>query len=54
MTTESKKTKKKYKKPEMKKEPLVTFGAVCNGTTSGQRKAATAPPASCNPVRLIS
>lgn len=54
MSTESNKRKKKYKKPEIKKEPLVTFGAVCNGTTSGQRKASTAPPASCNSARLIS
>lgn len=54
MTSEIKKTKKKYKKPELKKEPLVTFGAVCNGTTTGQRKAATVPPANCNSARLIS
>ncbi|MBY0516472.1 MAG: hypothetical protein K2P81_06165 [Bacteriovoracaceae bacterium] len=48
------KKKKKYVKPEIKKEPLVTFGAVCNGTTTGGRKAVTTPPARCNSARLIS
>lgn len=51
---ETTKKKKTYKKPQIKKESLVTFGAVCNGTTTGSRKATTAPPASCNSARLLS
>ncbi len=54
MDKENKKAKKKYKKPELKKEPLVIFGAICNGTTVGQRKSVTTPPANCNAGRLIS
>ncbi len=32
--------KKEYIKPEIKSEDLVSFGALCNGTEIGGRKAA--------------
>lgn len=54
MKEETKKKKKKYIKPEIKKEALVTFGALCNGSNGGQRKAATTPPLNCNSARLLS
>lgn len=46
--------KKKYVKPEIVSEDLVSFGAVCNGTTNGNRKASTGSPNFCNSRRLNS
>ena len=46
--------KKIYRKPEITSEQLHTYGAVCNGTTTGQRKAFTSPPDNCNATRLNS
>lgn len=51
---ETKKDKKPYTKPEIESEKLNTYGAICNGTFTGGRKASTAPPAPCNPSRLNS
>lgn len=49
-----KKQKKKYVKPEIISEDLVSFGALCNGTTTGQRKGSTGAPNFCNSTRLNS
>ena len=50
----TKKSKKKYIKPELKSEDLNAYGAVCNGTASGGRKAVAGPPTFCNSSRLNS
>ena len=49
-----KKNKKKYIKPELKSEKLNAFGASCNGTTNGGRKASTGAPNFCNASRVSS
>jgi len=61
MTTEKKDTKlenvkpkKKYVKPEIVTEDLNVFGAACNGTTNGGRKASTSAPANCGANKLNS
>ncbi|GAB4019774.1 MAG: hypothetical protein Fur0010_22040 [Bdellovibrio sp.] len=52
---EKKKNKKKiYKKPKIETEKLLSFGAVCNGTFNGGRKASTGAPDFCNSKRLNS
>jgi hypothetical protein len=48
------KKKKKYLKPELKSEKLNAYGAVCNGTVVGGRKAVAGPPTFCNSSRLNS
>lgn len=47
-------TKKKYISPKIESEVLNTYGAVCNGTANGGRKASTAAPDLCNSKRLNS
>lgn len=46
--------KKPYEKPEIESEELLTFGALCNGATSGGRKASTGGPNFCNAKKLTS
>ena len=46
--------KKKYIKPKVETETLTIYGAACDGTTSGSRKASVAPPSFCNSARLNS
>jgi hypothetical protein len=48
--------KKTYETPCITTEDLLTFGAVCNGTTQGSRKETTSPspPPACNAARLKS
>lgn len=46
--------KRVYVKPQIKSEKLNSYGAVCNGTTVGGRKASSAGPAFCNAARLNS
>lgn len=46
--------KKKYVKPTIETEDLNTYGAVCNGTFRGGRKASAGPPNPCNASRLNS
>jgi hypothetical protein len=46
--------KKKYIKPQIQSEKLNSYGAVCNGTTVGGRKASSSGPAFCNAARLMS
>ncbi|MFA6236654.1 MAG: hypothetical protein WC635_04930 [Bacteriovorax sp.] len=46
--------KKTYTKPKIQSEKLNSYGAVCNGSTTGGRKATTAAPALCNASRLNS
>jgi hypothetical protein len=46
--------KKKYVKPEIVSEDLNVFGASCNGSLSGGRKASTGAPNFCNASRLNS
>lgn len=53
-TSKIKPAKKKYIKPQMQSENLNSYGAVCNGTTNGGRKASSTAPAFCNASRLNS
>lgn len=46
--------KKPYEKPEVESEDLLTFGALCNGTAAGGRKASTGAPNFCNSKKLTS
>ena len=48
--------KKKYKSPTIESENLNTYGALCNGTTTGGRKVTASPvPAPfCNASKLNS
>lgn len=48
------KKKRNYVKPQIQSEKLNSYGAVCNGTTVGGRKASTAGPAFCNASKLNS
>lgn len=43
--------KKKYIKPEIASEKLNSYGALCNGTTTGGRKASTTAPAFCGATK---
>jgi len=54
MKNEKKTTKKSYQKPKIETEPLMSFGAVCNGTVNGGRKVSTGAPDFCNSKRLNS
>lgn len=49
-----KKEKRTYLKPEIQSEKLNSYGAICNGTSTGGRKATIAGPAFCNAGRLNS
>jgi hypothetical protein len=51
--TETKK-KKSYIKPKVESETLTIYGAVCDGTTVGSRKASVGGPSFCNSARLNS
>ena len=46
--------KKAYIKPQVISEKLNSYGAICNGTTTGGRKSSSAGPAFCNASRLNS
>ena len=46
--------KKEYVRPEITSEELMTFGAVCNGTNKGGRKATVGAPNFCNSSKLLS
>lgn len=48
------KQKRKYVKPTIESEDLMAFGAVCNGTMKGGRKAAVGAPSFCNANKLNS
>lgn len=48
------KPKKKYIKPQLKKETIMTFGALCNGMASGGRKTTAGAPDFCNAGKLLS
>jgi hypothetical protein len=43
-----------YTAPEIRSEPLIAFGALCNGTSIGGRKASTGAPNFCNAAKLKS
>jgi len=43
--------KKKYIKPAIASEKLNSYGALCNGTTTGGRKASTTAPAFCGSTK---
>jgi hypothetical protein len=51
---ESTTKKKKYVRPEIISEDLNVFGAACNGSLNGGRKASTAAPNFCNASKLNS
>jgi len=54
-TNQKKAVKKRvYKKPKIQSEKLNSYGAVCNGTTNGGRKASATSPSFCNASRLNS
>lgn len=55
-STISKTNKKEYQSPTILSEDLNTYGALCNGTTTGGRKVTATPvPAPlCNSARLNS
>ncbi len=46
--------KKKYISPKIMSEELMAFGALCNGSTGGGRKASTGAPNFCNTSKLLS
>jgi hypothetical protein len=46
--------KKTYIKPQIISEKLNSYGAICNATTTGGRKASSTGPAFCNASRLNS
>jgi hypothetical protein len=47
--------KKKYSKPKVKSEKVMTFGALCNGSsTAGGRKAAAGAPNFCVASKTLS
>ncbi|MEQ1878571.1 MAG: hypothetical protein ABL958_18155 [Bdellovibrionia bacterium] len=46
--------KKQYEPPKVESESLMAFGALCNGSTSGGRKASTGGPNFCNASKLLS
>lgn len=50
-TDAKKKPKRKYIKPDIQSEKLNSYGALCNGTTGGGRKASTTAPAFCNATK---
>ena len=43
-----------YCKPAFTTEELLTFGALCNGSAIGGRKATSGPPSFCSPTKLKS
>jgi hypothetical protein len=47
-------SKKDYEPPTIETEELMTFGAICNGTSKGGRKDVVGAPAFCNSSRLNS
>lgn len=47
-------SKRTYEKPRIVSEQLNSYGAVCNGTTTGGRKATSTGPAFCNAGKLNS
>lgn len=49
-----KKVRRKYQKPQIQSEKLNSYGAICNGTSTGGRKATVAGPSFCNAGRLNS
>jgi hypothetical protein len=48
------KKKKKYHKPRIQSENLMTFGALCNGTLVGGRKQTASAPDNCTAGKLLS
>ena len=46
--------KRAYVKPQIQSEKLNSYGAICNGTTVGGRKASSSGPAFCNSAKLSS
>lgn len=46
--------KRVYIKPQIQSEKLNSYGALCNGTSVGGRKASTTGPGFCNAGKLNS
>lgn len=46
--------KKKYKKPIVHSEKMITFGALCSGMKVGGRKTTAGSPDFCSASRLLS
>ena len=53
-TNKPKLKKKKYKKPTLKSEKVMAFGALCNGMAVGGRKTTAGAPDFCNSMKLLS
>lgn len=53
-SNQKKTKKKKHIEPKIKSEKLLSFGALCNGKTSGGRKAAAGAPNFCSASKLLS
>ncbi|MCB0376870.1 MAG: hypothetical protein KDD33_00130 [Bdellovibrionales bacterium] len=54
---ESKKEKKKkktYTQPKLRKEKVMAFGALCNGSATGGRKSTAGSPDFCQANKLLS
>ncbi len=49
-----KSTKKKYIKPSIKSEKLLSYGALCGGKVKGGRKATAGAPDFCSASKLLS
>lgn len=48
------KIKKTYKKPNIRSEKMMAFGALCNGMGGGGRKASSGAPDFCQASKLLS
>jgi hypothetical protein len=53
-TKVKKSKKKKYSPPQLKKEKMMAFGALCNGTSNGGRKTSAGAPDFCQASKLLS
>ena len=52
--SKKKKDRKPYKKPKIKSEDLIAFGALCNGSDLDGRKASSFVPDFCDGAKLLS
>ena len=46
--------KRAYIKPKIESEKLNSYGAICDGTTIGGKKASTSGPSFCNASKKLS
>ena len=53
-SNKKKSNRKKYKKPAIKSEKLLSYGALCNGKAVGGRKSTAGAPEFCSASKLLS